>query len=442
MNKSVNRLQSLKIFFLVFFAFLSLLSLFRIISNTISSLGATDFHSYWYSGLFVREGKDPFEAYFKNIELNVPIKFLDGKHVSTPPVAQAGLAITPANTAPIILIMTLFSYFSWPVAKILWMVCNLLLISVIPILSYQLYHADRVVRNNKWLLFFCLSFWALLATRNAAGNGQTSLIVLFLMILSVLLAKKNWIISGVVLGIALSKYSMVISIILYLMYKKEFRIIIIALLTQAIGLLMLSFFTSSSPLQIIDGYYQIMISHSGMHGVNLTALFPNNRILALAIPIVFTIIIFGLTGLTSYFSRGKFTHSETNMIDFHILNILILWSLLVVYHREYDVVVYILFVEFIVLGVIRNRWLLTKNQNYGLLIIVALFTIWLCRPGTISLSFLPPQIANMWLDLSSKFVILILLISLAILLTLIVHFRSKAIVSIESKETKNINKNK
>ncbi|NKQ36716.1 MAG: hypothetical protein HF973_14020 [Chloroflexi bacterium] len=83
--------------------------------------GSADFHSYWFSGHFLRQGTDPYQAFFDRRVPSVPVHYVDGLTTEQAPVAQPGLAITPANTAPITLLLSLFSWLSWPSAKLLWL---------------------------------------------------------------------------------------------------------------------------------------------------------------------------------------------------------------------------------------------------------------------------------------------------------------------------------
>ena len=67
---------------------LAILSIGRIISNTISEEGGIDFHAHWYSGHFLRQGEDPYTAYITKQELSTPIVYLDGKENLDAPIAQ------------------------------------------------------------------------------------------------------------------------------------------------------------------------------------------------------------------------------------------------------------------------------------------------------------------------------------------------------------------
>jgi len=83
-------------------------------------------HSYWYHGHYVKAGEDPYQAFF------------DGVVTENLPPAQPGLANTPANTAPLVLGLSIFSWLSWTQAKTFWMFINLCLTLLIPGLVIRL----------------------------------------------------------------------------------------------------------------------------------------------------------------------------------------------------------------------------------------------------------------------------------------------------------------
>ena len=103
-------------------AILSIISVIYSITKTVDHSGAFDFHSYWYAGHFVRQGSDPYEAYLQGLALDVPVSYWDAEPTTSLPIAQPDLAIVPAKTAPMVLLLTPFSYVSWGLAKVLWLI--------------------------------------------------------------------------------------------------------------------------------------------------------------------------------------------------------------------------------------------------------------------------------------------------------------------------------
>jgi len=86
---------------------------------------------------------------------------------------------------------------------------------------------------HKLLIFFV--FFILQGTRIANWVGQTTLLVFFFMLTALLVTRKNEFLAGILLGIALSKYSLAISVFLFLLLKREYLILIISLVVQVLG---------------------------------------------------------------------------------------------------------------------------------------------------------------------------------------------------------------
>src|SRR5262245_47731673 len=143
--------------------------------------GGVDLHSYWYYGEFVRAGLNPYIAYATKAPLPAPVHFLDGSVVKANAVSQPHLAKTPANTAPILLLLSLTSFFPWKEAKVVWFICNIVLIAVIPWFALRLLPPSlQLTPVLQWVA--ALSFYAMAGNRVAVVNGQTTLLVFLLML--------------------------------------------------------------------------------------------------------------------------------------------------------------------------------------------------------------------------------------------------------------------
>jgi hypothetical protein len=307
----------------------------------------------------------------------------------TLPVMQEGLATCPVNTAPLQLIASLLSFFSWPVAKVLWMILNFACILIAPWLVIRLLPAQEQLGKNQ--IFIYLSFWSLLATRNAAGNGQSTLLVFICMLLSLVFYKKLWYIAGVALGIALSKYSLSIPILFYFLYKKEFRIIAVSLLTQVAGVLVLAWIVQTSPLIIVSEYIKVfqLIAIASTQGVQLTSLISNKIEIIYLVAALFTLGILGIIAWWVKNSQRYRVMQENTTIDLLILVALLFLGLLGLYHREYDVLVVIIYFGFITTMLSSKQWVDTPTLKNANLITLAISVAWLSRPGSILIKFFP-----------------------------------------------------
>jgi len=336
---------------------------YYILFGTLGSHGATDFHQFWYAGQFILMGQDPYQAYFSGVSL---------------PMRQPGLESGHSNTPLLQLVLSTLSIFPWSVAKIVWLVLNLLLVAlsfwlVVDKLPFPLVSLDRQTKVLIFLLFFDLS-----PTRIAIENGQTTLLVFVLMLAAVLLAKRSWGWSGFLLGLALSKYSVSLPVVLFLLYHRNFRVLVTALLTQFFGFVGLSILSGTPILLVFGEYIQLFISLIDQPGIHLANLVPGTRYDLLP-SAVMSIVLAALLYLWLFRWKPS-SHVDERVLDFHLLTILALWSLLVAYHRLYDAVVIILLIVLVFKSFQRaDVWNLTLQMRavvaWGLGIGLALLTI-------------------------------------------------------------------
>jgi hypothetical protein len=74
-------------------------------------------------------------------------------------------------------------------------------------------------------LVICFAFYGFVGTRVSVGTGQTTLFVFALMLGALLTMSKNWFASGIMLGFALSKYSVALPVFLFMLYEQKYRAI-------------------------------------------------------------------------------------------------------------------------------------------------------------------------------------------------------------------------
>jgi len=355
---------------LIVFSALAVVSLAYIVTKTLHPSGATDFHSYWYAGLFVRQGIDPYTAFLAEEAPPLPIAFVDGPVIRQPPVAQPGLARVPANTAALVELLTFFSFFSWPSAKMIWMAVNLgLMVSIVWLIWRLFPQFEQWPPAEK--LCFGLMFVGLFGTRNIGGNGQTSFLI-FAAMLAAVLAERRWFLSGLMLGVAMSKYSLALPVFLLFLLERKYREIVVAGLVQAVALLLLSAISQQSPWRIVSAYLQIFQMHTSLPGIHLANLFPagglGGQIAAWLLSLMTAApLLYWLYQRKGQALRCIFLARQA------LLTIFMLWTLLVAYHRAYDTFAAILFIAQVV------TWLKhagrAKPQSAFLLVALALLVV-------------------------------------------------------------------
>lgn len=323
---------------LVIFSALAVYSLIYILRTSLSPAGGIDFHSYWYSGHFLRQCADPYQAYLNQETPSTPVRYLDLASPFEGEVAQPGLANVPANTAPVVLILGLFSFFSWPTAKLLWLLLNITFLLLLPGLLAR-WLRPRTRYKPTELLLITLLLFSLFGTRNSAVNGQTSIFVYLLMLVSLVTAQRSPGVSGVALGVAFSKYSLSLPVLLLFLSERRWKLLAIATLVQVFALLGISSISHQSPISILAAYAEIMYIHTSMSGIHLASLFSpaspagGAAALLLSLLVLAALLAAGMSKENARFSIDTEFYRQNNR---PVFDILLLWTLLVAYHRAYD----------------------------------------------------------------------------------------------------------
>lgn len=403
----------------------SIASLLRIIQFTVSPAGANDLYVYWYAGHFVREAQDPYDAFLTDQKPTLPIHYLDKTVTDLRDVVVPGWVPAPALTFPLIAILSCFAFLSWPIAKLVWLGFNLLFIFLIPPLMLRIFAPER--RWERWItVVFILAFVGLTSTRYAGSSGQMTFLVLLLALGSIHFSKNHPFTAGILLGIALSKYSLSIGFFLYLLlFERNYRTTLTALALQTLGLLGLSVMSGTAVVDIIREYLFMFLHHSQLEGVHFASLFPTKP-WGFQIAIILTLAV--SLPLLLWYNRNKeliFSKQLSPTHRQHFLTVLSLWALLVGYHRAYDAVLYILFIS---LGLQLYRspeiWRLTLRNRNILLVFVAGTTIFFMLPaGSIIRDLLPGQISIDWILFSVRMTTLILSAALATTLFLLAQLK-------------------
>jgi hypothetical protein len=426
-----NKSQIVNLVVVAVLGLLTVVSLGRSIHFTFfTPIGGIDFHSYWYAGLFIRQRTDPFAAYLSGQEPDSPVDFIgNGAKIAAPP-RGGPLATVPANTAPIVLLLSLFSWLPWSVAKTTWYIFNFLLVLILPWLTIRWLPRPNNLGIMPVTLFF-LSFYALKGTRAALGTGQTTLLVLTLMLLCLLTWERSWLLAGLFLGIALSKYSIALPLFLYALFRRKYRVMVVAVLVQLLSLLILSAITGSRPFSIVQSNYQIMQRHINFPGIYLAELFDHGSTMRLIAPVVLTVLMLVyLVWYTYRQPRSTRFAAESSFRGRHMMAAFALWTLLVAYHRPYDGVLVIFFMAIVLYGFSNtDSWQISPRQQSGLGWFVVIAITMLIVPYEQIGSFLPPTLADSLLDFIAKGVVVTLVAMLAVTLWLMARARTEALGS-------------
>ena len=339
----IRRMNRADILYLAAIALVLFIVFSRIVGNVLAPTGSHDFHPYWYQGHAVWRGSNPYRAFLDGETPALPLRYLDGVEATEPPVAQPGLSTSVTNTAPLALLLALFSFLSWPVAKLGWLAINLGLILALPWLLMRAWPFEGFTRSQR--LALSLLVYAFGFTRHPVSIGQTTLPVLCLLLASLALSERHWFWSGICLGIALSKYSLALPILLFLLIEFKRRglyAVAVALLVQVAGVLAITLISGDAPLTVLGYYRQIMGLFGGhlTYGVQLGVLFPLGSPLAPLANILLTLVVAVFVGLW----LARRARGSSALARYCLLTILVLWAFLVAYNGGYDLLVIIVVV--------------------------------------------------------------------------------------------------
>ncbi|HTX91316.1 MAG TPA: glycosyltransferase family 87 protein [Anaerolineales bacterium] len=413
MKNPSKTLPLLKIAALACLGLWAVASLGRAILQSFSPAGGNDLYTYWYAGHFLREGKDFYQAFIDNNLPAVPVRYLDRRVDSLSEVIFPGLVPAPASPPLAFYLMLPLAFFSWPVAKGIWLAVNLILLGCLPFLLVKaLPRKDWLTRGELLALIFALL--GLTSTRYAAASGQLTFLVLDLMLAALILSARKpigknrkaslwgdgteWL-AGFCLGLALSKYSLSIGLlILFVFFEPRPRLVLAALFVQLAGGIILILQTGTGPIDLLGEYSRMLSLHAGMEGIHLAGLFPRSG-WAVWIGIGFTLLV----GLPLAFWRWKagpwrLDRSLPGLGRAVLAVSLTLWALLAVYHRAYDAMLVIVFFSLAAyLLKFPQDWQAGRQARIGLGAFSVFALLLLMIPsGSLVRGSLPALLENWW----------------------------------------------
>jgi hypothetical protein len=403
-------------------------------NETPKPSSASDFHAYWYAGHFLIQRHDPYQAYINGGQPSLPVSYWDSVITRRYPIAQPGLALAPAYTPAVLFPLTLFSHLSWPTAKWSFWLLNLvlMLLSGWLVLRRVPFGGIHLVRLDELLIL--LLYFDLSATRIAIENGQITLFIFTLMLVTLLTADFAWPVAGLALGFALSKYSLALPLFLFMLYKKKYRVIFLAILIQLLGMLGLAALTRQSPVSIVSENIQLFLQHFDQPGIQISRWFEfllPNRFASLLPALLMTVLVF----LPLFFWLRKDDRTTTwqrEIVDFHLLTILFIWTLLLGYHRLYDTLILVFFIVLVFKGsVAPGIWDFAAREQTVLWTFMLLLPPFLILPARIVDLLLPFYYGRV----SDFITTLLLVIMLAISMFLLWRYLQIMQFKITPKET-------
>ncbi len=295
---------------------------------------------------------------------------------------------------------------------------------LIPALLLNALRINPAGSRKRYLLLLAV-FMGFSSTRYATISGQPSIFVIVLMLLTWILSEERPTLAGVLLGIALSKYSLSLGFWIYFtIFERRPKLSLTAAGVQFIGLLGLAWLGQSSVIQAIDGYVQLFLHHAPMEGIQLTSLLPGVNAYSPTLALGLTLI----TGIPLYIFmrrspelRNTLTANPTKRAL--LLSILTFWSLMVAYHRAYDLQVFLISLGAILL--LRSENGPTPHdqpwQRLTTVYVVSSIIILSLPAGGLLRSWLPAVAGSLWIRTILRASTWVILIGMALFITLLLR---------------------
>ncbi len=373
----------------------------RVTTNTLDSRGAVDFYTYWYDGVLARLGINTFTRYQNQAIPEATLSFVG---VGEQPIPAVRFPL-PANPPLGIILFTGLAFFQWESAKVLWLILNGLCALLVPFLLIRLIPSLKPPRSAlhwEWIGLLTLSFWALLAVRNAIGNGQLSVFTFFWMLVALHLNKQGRRIpTGIALALTLIKFSVGTPLLVYLLIKRRWSALTTALILHGAGLALYSLMINTPIPRLIEQGVNILFLlrlDYDIRVVNLAALMPAGEGFVLLAALIVTIPT-GVVLARHWAAIQRTPDTAQPLVDLCLFALLTLTFTLMLYHNYYDSLIIGGFLALLVGLILRpSEASLSRAHIRWLGIFGALCVILMSVPGAALVNFLPRTWVSLWLD--------------------------------------------
>lgn len=323
-----------------------------------------DFFTYVVAAYHLRQGNDPYQAYLDARDPDFPITHLDGETHEI--VYEEPLVFQQPLQTPVYLLLVIpFTLFTWPLAVTLALLLNLAVVAVMPWLAWRWLEGSGITLNTVQRALLAFGFYGLFATGNALSVGQAAIDIAFAMLLALVWidSDRRWL-AGIALGLAASKVTLALPLLLFLVYRREIKVLVVGFGVQLIGLLAQAALTGTGPLAIIDHYIAVAMDARNQFGIHIAARFPAGSWITPVLVVLLTLVVLVMAWSLLRHTPATASNAQRRLIDAHVLGLLIPWSLLVVYHRPYDMIILLVPLGVLLLVLVApERWHMTPRQT-------------------------------------------------------------------------------
>ncbi|MBO4905140.1 MAG: DUF2029 domain-containing protein [Lachnospiraceae bacterium] len=232
-----------------------------------------------------------------------------------------------ANQFPSLLfLLAPMTVFEPATARIVWLVCNLIFSAGIIFLLRRTF-----LEKTGTFEYVCTMLLMLAGTpyRNQLGVGQHTLFALFFFLLAVFIEKRSRtrsagtvILISLCLFVSYFKYTLTAPLALYFVYKRRYRELVISVAGHVVLTAAAALWLGKSFMYMLTAPLSVASALVSEGGIDLGVLIGGPLALAAAF-----LIGIGLTVMTVYMPQQR---------EYILFPILVMWSLILTYHRTYD----------------------------------------------------------------------------------------------------------
>lgn len=329
---------------------LAVLSTTQGAQHLITDTDPCDLTPYWVSAVLAREGLNPYATYENDmgaVKAQLPM--------SPDFVTRCGATVEerPPLTTPVhILLMLPFSFMDIHTAAVVWTILQIVAGVAIPLIMLR-FNEEAPSWQMQLLGVLLLMSWS--STRMALGHGQITLLVIMLAAVGLLLTCRGhevW--AGLLLGIALSKFTLIGGLLVYLLIYRYYKTIGVALLVQIAGFFLLALVIGESPLETMQAYTHLVTQGADVQSLIITGVISLDRWVQqftgltpsmASIAVLLTGALIGvavvlpryLPDLLAVGKRAPGPQTPAEIVEANmLLVVLVMMTLLFSYHRIYD----------------------------------------------------------------------------------------------------------
>ncbi len=313
---------------------LGLLTLYSIIIFSYGIYGALngsgDLKSFYETSELLIEKINPYTLTIDYIER-------EGYNISFDGLKKAGgISMYPPSTH--IMFIPFYGFHISPdLGRISWLLWNIVFLVIIFSFLYSRYMTNAP-GINKYLLI-CLLIGAS-ATKTNFSLGQTALFSLAAFVLTLFFKDRNKWWAGIAFAVAVSKPSLMILFALYLLIKKEFKIVATAFFIHVVLTVCISAWLGESPIALMRSYFKtIALLTSQENALSFYYQFPGVSFKTIFNIFGISYSTISLITLCLYASAAAYIYQQRNIDEIRTVGLIALLTILVDYHQHYDFVI-------------------------------------------------------------------------------------------------------